>query len=84
MTVQHQHSVEVLRLLARGMHRPAIAEALGISGSAVKGRLKRIYGDLGARNATHAVVIAAIDGLLSREDLRAAYEDRCDTGEGEE
>lgn len=84
MTGQRELGMQVLRLSARGLQAPAIAEALGISHGAVKSRLKRVFDQLGARNATHAVVIAAIDGLLTREDLRAAYEDRRDTGEGEE
>lgn len=75
--------LEVLRRAARGQSSPEIAEAIGIAEPSVRSRLKRLYLKLGARNVTHAVVIAAIDGLLTKEDLRAAYEDRRTTGEGE-
>jgi DNA-binding NarL/FixJ family response regulator len=84
MTGQNERGIAVLRLLARGMLRPDIAKVLGLSQAGVRSRANRIYAELGARNATHAVVIAAIDGLLTPADLRAAYEDRRTAGEGEE
>lgn len=84
MTDPTDLALQVLRLSARGMQRPDIAEELGISEAAVKGRLRRPFLQLRARTTGHAIVIAAIDGLLTPADLRAAYEDRRTAGEGEE
>lgn len=76
--------LEVLRMYARGMTSTGIGAALHIAPESVRSRMKRLYRHLGARIFAQAVVIAAIEGLLTREDLRAAYEDRRIAGEGEE
>lgn len=69
---------EVLRYTARGYSYAETGTALGISADAVKSRHTRLYELLGARNAAHAVVIAGVEGLLSRDDLKAAFADRRD------
>ncbi len=76
--------LEALRLYAQGMEGADVAAALHLAPGSVRGRMKKLYGHLGARNMVHAVVIAAIDGLLTREDLRLAYEDRRSTSDEEE
>jgi DNA-binding CsgD family transcriptional regulator len=71
-----EEGMAALRLTARGMSNPEIGAVLHISSESVKGRLHRLYALLGAVNATHAVVIAGMERLLSPEDLRAAAEAR--------
>lgn len=83
MTGQRENGLQALRLFARGWQGPEIAVALGITEGAIRSRMKRLFRQLGARTTAQAIVIAAIDGLLTREDLRAAYEDRRIAGEGE-
>lgn len=56
--------LRVLEMLAEGKTGPAIARAMGVSHAAVKSRLSRIYQQLGAQNAAHAVAIAGRWGLL--------------------
>jgi DNA-binding CsgD family transcriptional regulator len=73
-----ENGLEALRLYVRGMSATDVAAALHVEPSSVRGRLKRLYAALGARDMVHAVVICAIDGQLTREDLRVAYEDRRD------
>lgn len=68
--------LEALRLAMRGYGHAAIAAELRLPSDTVKGRLRRLYTQLGARNAAHAVAIAGVEGLLSRDDLRAAVADR--------
>jgi DNA-binding CsgD family transcriptional regulator len=75
--------VEALRLYAFGHSGSEVASRLDVSMHVIRNRMKRLYEALGARDMIHAVIICAIDGLLTREDLRAAYEDRRDAGEGE-
>ena len=76
--------LEVLRMYARGMTGTEIGAVLHIAPGSVRSRMKRLYRHLGARSIAQAVVIAGIEGLLTREDLRVAYEDRRIAGEGEE
>lgn len=76
--------LEALRLYVRGYGGAEVAAELHLAESSVRSRLKKLYRQIGARDMVHAVVICAIDELLTREDLRAAYEDRRTTGEGEE
>lgn len=78
-----ENGVEALRLYIRGIPGAEVADRLHLAPASVRGRMKALYDALGARDMVHAVVICAIDGLLTREDLRAAYEDRRDAGEGE-
>ncbi|WP_157999401.1 response regulator transcription factor [Nitrospirillum viridazoti] len=56
---------ECLRLLARGESSKQIAHTLGLSSRSVDAYLGRARKKLGARNSTHAAVIATTAGLLS-------------------
>lgn len=56
--------VRILTLLAAGRTHSAIAHQIGASTDTVSWRLSRLYGRIGARNATHAVAIAIRTGLL--------------------
>ncbi|NVM79645.1 DNA-binding NarL/FixJ family response regulator [Duganella sp. SG902] len=57
--------VDVLKLVARGNSNPMIAVALGLSSETVKGYMSSILLKLGARDRTHAVMIALERGILS-------------------
>lgn len=67
---------EVLRCRARGLSMRQTAAELNISEDAAKRRARRINEVWGTTSAAQAVVIAALDGLLTKEDLRRAYEER--------
>lgn len=54
----------VLELMANGLVRSEIGAELQISAEAVLSRQKKIYRQLGARNAAHAVHLAHQRGLL--------------------
>ncbi len=56
----------ILTALCEGLSNAAIGECLGLSEGAVKNRLKPIYAALGARDRTHAVVLA----LRGRVDVK--------------
>ena len=56
--------ISVLRLVAQGRGNKAIAKALFISEETVKSRMSSILGKLGARDRTHAVMIALQRGFL--------------------
>jgi aldose 1-epimerase/LuxR family transcriptional regulator len=55
---------DALRLLSRGMRLKEIANALGISESAVKARLKSAVARMDARTPVQAASIASQRGLL--------------------
>jgi DNA-binding NarL/FixJ family response regulator len=57
--------IEVLRLIAMGNSNLASANALSISEETVKSHMKSIIGKLGARDRTHAVMIAVRRGILT-------------------
>lgn len=63
--LKHPEHVRVLELLADGKTAAAIGKELYLSQDAIKTRLRRIYHQLGARNAAHAVAIAFGQGLLA-------------------
>lgn len=56
---------EVLSLAASGLTDVQMAEALYVSTKTVKNHLHNLYGKLGARSRTEAVVIAARQGLIT-------------------
>jgi DNA-binding NarL/FixJ family response regulator len=56
---------EVLGLAATGLTDAQVARQLYVSAKTVKNHLHHIYGKLGARGRTEAVVIAARQGLIS-------------------
>lgn len=68
--------LEALRFVAAGWRNDQIAGELGITEQSVSRRLGQLYKLLRVKTAAHAVVVAAMDRLLSKADLRAAYEDR--------
>lgn len=70
------NGLEALRLIAQGRSTVEIARELHLALDTIKGRLRRLYGLLGARNAAHAVAIAGMERLLSAEDLLAALGNR--------
>ncbi|WP_156390921.1 MULTISPECIES: LuxR C-terminal-related transcriptional regulator [unclassified Nocardioides] len=54
----------LLRMVASGLDRDALAEALGCDRSAVNERMRHIRRELEARNDIHAVVLALRQGLI--------------------
>jgi len=68
--------LRVLELLASGKTAIAIGREMYLSPDAVKTRLRRLYAQLGANNAAHAVLIAVRQGLLDpwRDDQCAWHE----------
>lgn len=60
---------EVLSLLREGATQKAIAGILSVSLATIKFDMRIITAKLGARNATHAVVVAIRKGLLSLVDV---------------
>ncbi len=65
--------IEVLRLAATGMQYKAIAISLGISEKTVRGHMNDIYQRTGIRNNTMLVAWAWLMGLLTEEDIIAAW-----------
>ena len=55
---------EVLSLVADGCSNREIGELLSLSEETIKARVKTILSKLGARDRTHAVVIALQRGLI--------------------
>jgi DNA-binding NarL/FixJ family response regulator len=56
--------MRVLRLIADGQSNKEIAAALAITEESVKGQVKNILSKLGARDRTHAAVIALRNGII--------------------
>ena len=56
--------MQVLELLAEGDSNPEIAVALGLSEETIKTHVKHCIAKLGARNRTHAAVLALRRGLI--------------------
>ncbi|MGB2970164.1 MAG: response regulator transcription factor [Candidatus Nanopelagicales bacterium] len=56
--------LEVLRLVADGMHNRDVANQLHISENTVKNHMRSVHEKLGVRTRTEAVVTAARQGLL--------------------
>lgn len=68
-----------LELVSEGMTLDQAGARLGITHYAVKLRLRRAMGQLGARNSTHAVLLACragyLDGRPQRHGDHNGYED---------
>lgn len=62
-----RREVQTLVLLAGGMQNEEIASAMGVTAKAIQLHLTNIYGKLGARNRTEAVVYGARKGLIAIE-----------------
>jgi DNA-binding NarL/FixJ family response regulator len=60
-----ERELEVLTLVADGNTNRLAAQALGIQEDTVKGHVKSILTKLGARDRTHAVIVALRLGILS-------------------
>lgn len=56
--------LEVLRLVADGLHNREVATQLHISENTVKNHMRSVHDKLGVRTRTEAVVTAAREGLL--------------------
>jgi DNA-binding NarL/FixJ family response regulator len=56
--------IRVLRLVAGGLSNKQIAANLGITEEAVKGRVRSILSQLGARDRTHAAAIGVRHGII--------------------
>ena len=59
-----ERELEILRLLARGLTNPQIADRLVISVSTVNFHVHNVLDKLGAKTRTEAVTIAAREGLI--------------------
>jgi DNA-binding NarL/FixJ family response regulator len=59
-----ERETEVLRQVAQGLSNREIGELLSLSEETIKARVKTILSKLGARDRTHAVVIALQRGLI--------------------
>lgn len=64
-TMLSPREVQIMELLSRGLTVKEIGESLSISYNTADTHRKRIIGKLGARNVTHAVRLAILNGLLS-------------------
>jgi two-component system NarL family response regulator len=60
-----QRELEVLQLIAQGMSNLEIGAALNISEGTVKSNINRIFSKLGAKDRTHATIIALKRGIAS-------------------
>ena len=60
-----EREIDVLCLTAEGFTSQEVGEKLFLSSETVKGYRKRIIAKLGARNGTHAVVLAIRSGLIA-------------------
>ncbi len=56
--------VEALELASNGDENVEIAEQMGLGIEAVKSHLRKAYKALGARNRSHAVVLAYAAGVI--------------------
>lgn len=78
--------LQVLRMIAEGKTNAAIGRELGISEQTVKGRVRTLFDDLGARDRAHAVALGYQRGLLSLGNhaptcpLRGSLVCRCKSG----
>jgi DNA-binding NarL/FixJ family response regulator len=61
--------LRALFLAGQGLENPEIAEQMGLSLNTVKSHLRAVNAQLGARNRTHAVLIALHAGLFSLDAL---------------
>jgi LuxR family maltose regulon positive regulatory protein len=59
-----ERELEVLRLISTGLSNREIAQELVVAPSTVKSHINSIYGKLGVKNRTQAVVLAQALGLL--------------------
>ena len=57
--------LDVLRLVAEGASNREAAESLGVSAKTIEAHLSSVYGKLGVRSRTEAVVTAVRDGIIS-------------------
>ena len=65
----HAREMDVLKLIAQGMHNRDVAEKLHISEYTVHTHLTNIFRKLGARSRTGAVLHAVREGWLTFDDL---------------
>lgn len=63
-TVLSSRQLEVLELLAKGLSNKEIATALGITEDGAKAHLKSIFGKLGVRGRTEAIVAGIQRGVI--------------------
>ena len=59
-----EREISVLQLVAQGLSNKAIANTLFVSEETIKSRVRNILGKLGARDRTHAVMLAVQRGFL--------------------
>ena len=65
-----QSDLRSLTLIAKGHSAKDAAKVAGLSPWTVRDQVKRAIKSLKASNATHAVVIAIIGGIIKPEDLQ--------------
>lgn len=69
-TAEHltRRELEVLKLAAKGMSNQEISDELGIGLRTVKGYFETIFGKIGVRSRTEAVLMALRQGWVSLQD----------------
>ena len=65
----HQHEIEILRLVAKGMSNKEIARELAISARTVQTHLVNIFSKLKVESRTEAVLHTLKEGWLTLDDL---------------
>jgi hypothetical protein len=68
-----QFAIDILAGIAAGYTIEVLALEREMTEGAVSNRLARFRQKIGAYSNTHAVVILAVNGQLSREQIRAAF-----------
>lgn len=63
-TALSEREIEVLQLVAKGMHNREIGATLLLAEHTVKNHLKRIYGKMGVADRTQAAIVAAQRGIV--------------------
>lgn len=61
--------LRTLKLIAKGLSAKEAAQDLGLSPWTIKDQIKSACARIGASNAPHAVALAFVCGILTKEDV---------------
>lgn len=64
-----EHDVDALKLIANGATNLGIARALKVSTATTGRRLTALFEKMGAKDRTHATVIALVTGVIKPDDV---------------